>query len=361
MRSALLLLALLSVAATSLAEEVTPQLITALERRYQKLDRLRIQYDWYECRVPLDKDPFEKNNWLVDDFSHTLHYEALILRPHYCLAYSGPFANQKRVQRAWVDGEFISKQLEDDGSWSYTRDNDRWLTTGPLPVMTPLEMWQVFDIRDSLLDLLKSGKLHVVHQEADSISVAGDKIYERPFDWRLSAVFDESRDYLPTEMAASLMHSGGTIKWQLKTLAPVAINETHAIGEAILALSNEAVNADNWQVYHYVMVSVEQINELTAGDLRPSFPDSNARVLDEIALEYREVDRSGAVVKHEQWTPEQRSADRAAIQTSVAMYEKSKGIIAERRFALMAVLAGSTTIAIAVFAYWRWWKRRATR
>lgn len=341
------------------ANELDQEVIKALASRESELDRYIMEYDWSECRAPLSTDPFERANWDFDKMAHTLHYEAWVIRPYYRLHFSGPFSNQKSVDRSWVNDEFIGRGLTDAGTVSYTRDVDRYKTTGPFPVITPLEMWQTFDIREGLLEMLKAGRITASRRPDGRIALRGDRINVSSDDdgWVLLAVLDPDRFYVPTSIKADIDRPRGHISWEMRTLSTISIGNVEAIGEAILALSNTCTNKEKWQIYHFKVLSVQRDMAMNTADLRPELPTANAKILDEIDLYHRVLDGDGRAIVEKKWTPEERRAEKEGLRVTVAKIYESRAETKLRRSRLWIITGSAGLVTLALAGAWIWRRR----
>lgn len=329
-----------------LAEGVQQSVERGLEARYRELDRMVVEYDWYECRALLSSDPFDQTTWIHDDMAFNIRITASILRPHYRLQWLDEVYEGGRIDRAWIGGERISRKLKSDDYCTYVRSKDRLLTTGPIPLITPLELWQVFDIDDGLLDLLRAESLIVTSETDGTAVLSSDAHYPPPWNWRFSAKLDPAAGYLPLEMTARLGHGNGEIRWHLRTITPARFGAVEAITEAIIAMSNTGVDTDKWQVYHFKTVSQDQQVSLAESDLRPERPVRKAKILDEIALESVDLDDAGNVRRLETWTAGQRAADLAALMETRVRAQASQQTLRTRRNALLYIVALAGVVVI---------------
>ncbi|MBU0617565.1 MAG: hypothetical protein KKI02_07595 [Planctomycetes bacterium] len=335
-------------------------IVAALRARTGHLDKLFVEFDWSECRAPIESDPFDRRNWELDEMAHTAQYEARILRPHYLLRFSSPF--HRDVATNWVDDIRVSRGLNNDRTWSVTRDRDRWLTVGGLPVLTPLELWQTFDIQQSILEMIERGELALERATANEVVLSGDRVRRKstmPPRWSVRAVLDPSRGMLPLRISAVLEMDGiEDIEWEMATVGSVLLAEVHAIEEAILVLTNRNVNRKKWQVYHYKVKGIRRDDSLTKQRLQIDIPRANVTVIDEVDLFVRETNGRGQVVSYERWTSEERAQQIEAMQNTHDRWMESQGTIAQRQRVLAVILASAAAVALITLAGWVWHRRR---
>jgi hypothetical protein len=332
----------------------------ALRARARHLDKLLVEFDWSECRAPIESNPFDRQNWELDEMAHTARYEARILRPHYLLHFSSPF--HRDSSRNWVDGIRMSRGRNNDGTWSVARDRNRWLTVGGLPVLTALEMWQTFDIQQSILEMIERGELGVERTTPDEVVLSGDRVRQTPTvppRWTVRAVFDPARGMLPLRISAVLKMDGlDDLEWEMATVGSVPLAEVHAIEEAILVLTNPNVERKKWQVYHYKVKSIWRDEGLTKQRLQIEIPRANVTVIDEVDLFARETDGRGKVVSYEQWTPEERARQIEAMQNTYQRWTESQRTIARRQRVLAVIVTSAAALALITLAGWIWHRRR---
>jgi hypothetical protein len=331
-----------------------------LRRRLAELDRLVLRFDWYECRAPLEKDPFDRSNWEADPFAHTLEFTAWVLRPHLRVVYRGPF-KQRHVEINWLDGIRTSKSFdEDDAQWDVQRDRNRYRFAGPIPWLTPLEMWQTFDMQESLLELLESGRLTAQDTSPGRVMLTGKHLYPPPRNWRLTAELDVSRGYLPVEVVAELEVSGGGISWRMRTLEARSIGDGFAIDEAVVALSNTAVNREKWQIYHFKVRSMERLASMATSDIAIAVPATNVDLIDEINLVKRKVDAAGRVRHEKRYTESEWKQESEALAATARAAFDAQAVRRARRQALIPIVVGSVAAVVLVGSVWIW-RRRVSR
>jgi len=333
--------------------QASHELISALDTRLGGLDRLIVEYDWSEYHLSINNDPFDQSKWASDKTAFTQQYKAWILRPHYRLTFSDS-THGLNIERNWVEETFMAKSRDHDGKWSVHRDRNRWDTTGPIPVITPLELWQVFDIQEGLAELLRQGRIRLEGRSGGRVTLGGDRLYEEPRHWRLRVVLDEDRQLMPLELDAELSVPNGEIHWRMRTLTSALVNGVHAIAEAVLVLSNSAVFPDKWQVYHYKATAISHDGDLTIDGLRLEIPETNVSVLDEIGLSYRKLDSQGRIIDERKWTTEERKADLDGLRAAAALRAQSERDVARRRNMLWLILGASVCCVAAVVGIWKW-------
>lgn len=347
----------------AMAQEVDRSLVEALRDRARALDRLCVEYDWRMRFARLDRDPFDRSNWLTEFRGLTApawRYRAWILRPHYRLQYSGPGARQSDVN--WLDGIHTLLALQQDGSWFVYRDQDWYNTVGPIPVITPLELWQVFDVTQSLLDLAQEGRIRAEGQWGPFVRVSGGPLYPPPSPpWSLQADLDPSRGYLPVlvTLETAVTGAAGRIRWEMRAIDSVPVlGGVHAIKEAVIAMRNTALRPrqDKWMIYHYLASELRRDENLSRTDLEIPIPAVNVHLIDEISLVSKRIDAQGRVLHEEHWTPEERQEQLQALRETYRRAEEARETLGTRTTTMAALVGGSAGLTAVVFGVW-WWRR----
>jgi hypothetical protein len=344
------------------AQQGDPALVQALRDRARALDRLYVEYDWRMQFALPDRDPFDRSNWLNEFRGLTAlswRYRAWILRPHYRLQYSGPHESQTDVN--WLDGIHTRRSLQKDGSWFVYRDGDWFNTVGPLPTITPLELWQVFDVSQSLLDLAQEGRIRPVAQWGPFVRVSGGPLYPPPSPpWSLQADLDPSRGYLPVLVTLETPVAGGRIRWEMRTIDSVPVlGSVHAIKEAVIALRNTSLRGallKKWMIYHYLASELRRDENLSRTALEIAIPAANVSLIDEVNLLSKEIDAQGRVLREEHWTPEERREQLQALRETYQRVEAGQETLRVRKTTMAALIGGSAGITLLVFGVW-WWRR----
>jgi len=365
-RSALLLLVNLSALGLGLGRP-EERVIQAIQGRLEATGKLYVEFQWYQCWAPRKSDPFDSRGWLHADEPegtvYNLDCRLWLVRPDLKFHLRGPLTWNRDITQSWVDGLRTSKSLQDGGAWSVVIDEERWNLFGPVPFLTLVEV-EIFDIRQSLLELLQAGHVHVETESADAVRLSGKLPHEGgALPWVVRASLDPSRGCLPTELEAeaAIPNRRGTIRWHMKAIRSVPVNDTHAPAEAIIALGAPQ-EPDRYLIYHYRAITVEGRPGLSKSDLTFQIPERNVTIVDEVNLYTRSISAEGKVYNEEKWTREQRDRDLALIRQSFTDSLGAKAILASRQrmFSLMVIGCGVTVVALVGAWVWRRQRLRYT-
>jgi len=344
------------------AQEDNPALVQALRDRARALDRIYVGYDWRMWYARLDRAPFDRSNWLNEFRGLTARnwrYRAWILRPH--SRPQSPGLHEPQPDVNWLDGIHTRRALQKDGSWFVYRDQDWFNTVGPLPTITPLELWQVFDVSQSLLDLTQEGRIRPVAQWGPFVRVSGGPLHLPPSPpWSLQADLDPSRGYLPVLVTLETPVAGGRIRWEMRTIDSVPVlGGVHAIKEAVIALRNTSLRGalhKKWMIYHYLVSELYRDEDLSRTALEIAIPAANVSLIDEVNLLSKRIDAQGRVLHEEHWTPEERREQLQALRETYQRVEAGQETLRVRRTTMAALIGGSAGITLLVFGVW-WWRR----
>jgi len=330
-----------------------------MAQRMAALDHLMVEFHWFECGAAYGADPLDRSKWRTDGLVQLRKYRAWIVRPWFRLRFSGQFGNERDTDSAWVDGEHVTRQLDDDDTWSVVRDRMERSVTGPLPVGTPLEL-HVFDFREPLLKLLDEGRIELVSADDTEVVLAGARPPPPAYPASVRAVLDPRRGMLPVEIRVEIEvpNGRGIITYTLRTLASTRVGGVHAIREAILSTTNTAVSRADRIVYHFLAHSIRVDPNLDADTLRVEIPAVNAKIIDEIDLFYRRLDATGKVVAEERWTAEERQHQLAALRETFARAQDADRTLLRRYRSFFLITGASAAVVLAVVGVWGWRRLR---
>ena len=327
----------------------------AFEARRARLTRVRVEYDWFQCKAPLKSDPYDRSNWIEHEpGAFTIRFRASILRPDFRLERRGEQAFNRDLKSSWIEGVSTTVNLDADGGHSVQVTPDRFNITGPLPLITPLEL-QTFDVQDSLFDLYKAGRLRRAAEMPTTVTLETAEL--GPVPWRIRAVLDKARDLAPRSINATLDVPGsGVIKWSMRVSGWHPVGETYVISDAIITLSNSAVDRREWQVYSYHATRIESVPQLSQHGLEISIPSRNVRITDEIRGYTRRVNSDGRVTYETQFTPEERKEQLQDIAKAWTLRaESARRLVVRRRIFIGILVSG----AFGTLAMGGWlWRRR---
>ncbi|MBW7906924.1 MAG: hypothetical protein LC135_07340 [Phycisphaerae bacterium] len=321
------------------------------QRRAAALDKLRVEFEWRLFQFSDRRDPWDAANWgepLVFE-----RYKAMFVRPD-SIRLEADFVKPPRgsEQASWLDGVLTRASPSPDGTLHATIDRARSNLTGPLPTLTPLEVFQTFDLPEDLFHLAGRGALSVESEDDAEVVMRG---HVRNYD--LSVRLDKQRDLMPLEVLAR-RDGPGSAEMRLRTLQSVRVGGTFAISEAVIAERCGIVMPGKWQVRHYVATRVEAAPELSKERLRVRLPDRGITLMDEIKLVGRRINHAGVVEFEKTWMPEERADDIAGVQQAARMREESKTLLKDRRRALV-IIAGGAVAGVALVAGIYVWRRRS--
>ena len=139
----------------------TDALLSSLRSRADAFDRVRVEYDWLQCRADKGDDPFDPENWHLDSGS-SVRYTCVmsLLRPNLRFESSSRLPGESDTVRTWIDGKRSVRSWQDDNIWGVYVDDNRWAIHGPIPYLTPFEM-QLCDVQHSLLEMVEAGGLTI--------------------------------------------------------------------------------------------------------------------------------------------------------------------------------------------------------
>lgn len=322
-----------------------------LRARERQLSHLYVEFDWLGCPAPRCKDPFDPSNWQTGgDRVLRFSYRVWLARPDLKLEIRDLHDPGRDETKNWVNGRGVWKVRDGDEPWSVSIDDNRLLLTGPVPFLTPLEM-QIFDHKTSLVELVEEGKLQIESQTDETVVLAGWPGYFRP-SWHIQATLDRTRGLLPVELKSKT--KDGTIHWTMKTIQSVGVADTHAIKEAIIALSNSMADRKHWQIYHYQARRVQADATLSKQELEIKIPQRNVNLVNEIAGFARQIDASGRVTVERHWSPEEREKQLEAAARLAARQREEQ---AQRARMFKAIVGGSTILVLGVAGLWVWRQR----
>lgn len=324
------------------------ELAEQLASRRKAFDRCELEFEWYQCNALIKCDPFDSSKWGVDERALGFRYTARLLRPDYHLRFVGPAKSQQAgVERAWVNGVYISKGMDDNGTWHVIRNRSWFSTTGPLPVITALEMWQTCDLREGLYEIASRGNLVPVRRRDGMLVAQADDVLPPPQNWQLTVEFDERNNYVPVDIQLGLRVPGGRIQWHMKATDFATLNGVTIIARAVFAMSNSANSPNEWQIYQYKLLAARPVPTLTVQDLLPEIPSRNVVLLDDVDLVMRRVDQDGRLLEEQRWTPEERQRQLDGIREAVALRQEAADRVARRRSAAW-IIAGAAALATLV-------------
>jgi hypothetical protein len=349
----LLVVLALGVSAPS-ALGVEGDFLDRFKRRAAALDRLRVEFEWRLFQFSDRRDPWEAANWgepLVFE-----RYRALFMRPD-SVRLDADFVKPPRgsQQGSWLDDVLTRASPSPDGTLHATIDRVRSYLTGPLPTLTPLEVFQTFDLPEDLFHLAGRGALTVESEDDSEVVLRG---HVRNYD--LSARLDKHRDLLPLEIVARRAGPGAA-EMRLRTLQSARVGGTFAISEAVIVERCGLVMPGKWQVRHYVATRVEAAPELSNEQLRVRLPDRGITLMDEIRLVARRINHAGVVEFEKTWTPEERADDIAGVQEGARLREESRILLGKRRSALYGIVGGALAGVLIIAGLYLWRRRSLAR
>ncbi|HMQ16811.1 MAG TPA: hypothetical protein PKC49_12640 [Phycisphaerae bacterium] len=318
------------------------------------LDRLRVEFEWRLYQLSEKRDPWESANWgepLIYE-----RYQATFIRPD-DVRLDAEFVKPPRAsdRGSWVDGVLTRASPSPDGTLHATIDKVRAYLTGPLPTLTPLEVFQTFDLPEDLFHLVARGALAVESESDAEVLLRG---FVRTYD--LSVRLDKHKDLMPLEIVARRAGPGAA-EMRLRTLQSVRAGGTHAISEAVIAERCGIVMPGKWQIRHYVAARVEVVPGLTKEQLRVRLPERGITLMDEINLVGRRISHAGVVEFEKSWTPEERADDIAGVQEGARLREESRIMLGKRRNALYGIVGGALAGVLIIAGLYLWRRRSLAR
>jgi hypothetical protein len=321
--------------------------------RLGRLNKLIVDFEWTAYRTTEGADPFDMNAWRRQDNIPVEYCRAFVLRPHARLHQRADFRDARSVDKSWLDGIHVSRAEADDGSWHASRDRSRWQFTGPIPIITPLELWQTLDIRVGILELLEQGKLTIESEQPDRVVLGTRALYDPPENWQVAVELDPFRSWTPMKVRAVLAVGKGVIAEEMRVVDTMVVNGCHLISDAVIVVDNTRVAPGRPQVYHYVVKRATQDESMTKAALAVEIPKSNVRIIDEIGQYWKHVDAHGRVLEEKHWTAEQRAEDLKGVSESIAKAEEAQAAKATRARVLPFIVAGSALVTLALYTVYR--------
>lgn len=338
--------------------------LARMRQRERALAKLYVEIDWLRFRVPIRKDPFDRANWnLKDVYQRDERY--WIVRPHFKRWGCGPSAGPGSAPRCgwhnWLNGKHHYYAQEPDGSYSVMINPTRWITHGPEPKLTPLEM-QLFDEQRSLLEVMEQGGLRVEKEDEEEVVLVGTAP-PRPDgqpsqSWEIRAVLDPRRDLLPLEIHTELpVGKRGRIYWTMRTWDAVPVGGVFAIREAAISLSTPG---QDWQLYHFFARTLRRDESLTRESLALEFPTRRIRLIDHTTGLIRNTDEQGNVIYEERVPLEELERRDQIIQQTAVQAALGRKAQRERQSTFLWMVAGCALLTIAAGGIAIWRRRRAS-
>lgn len=360
-----LLVVVFTTTAAVRGEEVIEQFLA----REAALRSVYVEFDWTLYHCDLLKDPFERENWraIRADQVQRTHYEMWILRPHMRFRATGAGFPEREQHRSWFEGESTTVAVREDGYWDVTIDKARFAVGGPIPFVTPVELYQVFDIQQDLFELVRGGHMRVTSQSAETVVLTGDGVpqfAEAPSaDWRVTAELDRVHGLLPRRLQAEVdvPGGGGKILWEMRAVETRPVGDTWGISEAVLAVKNTALKSNNWMVCHFRADKYESRPEMRREELVIAVPKTKVDITDVNRGIDRRVDGAGRVLRDRRITREQLEAERRMLAQARHDQQASLEKIARRKDWLGWMLGGSAVATLTVLGLWLWKRWLAVR
>lgn len=324
--------------------------------RLRRIDKMAITFSWslHVCAPTIDV--LDRSAW-GEPKVHTI-YSVRLCRPHFHFSTTKPDASTFIDESSWVDGMRIRKVGRPDGFVDVSLDKTRFSVTGPIPFLTPLEIFHSFDVQHSLAEMWEAGLLRLTGMEADRYFISGDVDLQQltPGICSIEALID-AFSFVPEQLSVTLNTADGTIEWRQTAVETRMVNGAAMISEAIITLKNNVSFRDRTTLYHFKVLDVDLLPQLRKDDLRVQIPKRGLSLVDEVGLVARRIGLDGTVLHEEKWTPEQRAADLAGARETARLRHENLARLEWRKTAFMIVLlaaAGITAVAGVL-----WWKRQA--
>ncbi len=325
--------------------------------RLKKLDRIQINYQFSFCRAPYNLNPFDRSTWILKDSPYfKIDCVVQILRPNLSLVMRGYPGEIDTRSYSLIDGAITRKTLQGDQLWHIYRDRQHKTLAGPMPYLTPVEIFHTFDLQEDIAGILEHGTFDIESDTGDLTTLSGTYVSPPGANWRMNITLDRNRGLLPIELTAQLRHGSEEVEWKMKTLRDFSIAGNRAIGEAVIALHNSKVMESYWSIYHYEVLTANAMPMLSKGDLEIAIPAAGVNILDEVGLYSKVVDKNGKVIQSTNWTKEQREADLKGLKEAESLRDEASARMQSRRTQFIAIIVVAVALTACLLGAW-FWKR----
>lgn len=333
-------------------------------KRIEAGNQCAYEFEWREFNCPFDRDPWSEQSWIrpqwipAELIDPAFKYKLLLSRPDFLIEKTDPRPEKPIVLNNWLRGTHTAKTQNRGGRWSLGIDALRHRATQPYPILTIFELG-IFDLDVSLWELIESRLMVISEDRPDRITLLARDVREDPeaASWTVEANLDPQRDMLPVGLRASteFKEMGSVIEWEMRVLSTEAIGPTSIVREALFVLRNTGTPVPNYLVCRYNLLKVVP-NSVGPNDLVIEAPKSNALIVDEVRLFFKEIDSEGRVVQEQHWTPEERARQLEGLSMTRAQRQESAKELQRRRVLLSTVAIGA--VVICAFCLWRWVRAR---